>query len=89
MLLQGRISYRIIVQRMLAEQMKELRSSQSNKTRSARWKNSWTIIWLTLMKILRSRTMLDTFEVFIWHYHTNDLVNRESFPKLFDVATPM
>ena len=30
-----------------------------------------------------------TFEVFIWHYHTNDLINRESFPKLFDVATPM
>ena len=26
---------------------------------------------------------------FIWHYHTNDLINRESFPKLFDVATPM
>ena len=30
-----------------------------------------------------------TFEVFIWHYHTNDLINRESFPKLFDVTTPM
>ena len=28
-----------------------------------------------------------TFEVFIWHYHTNDLINRESFPKLFDVAS--
>ena len=44
------------------------------------WKDSWTIIWMKFMKIFRRRTMLDTFEVFIWHYHTNDLVNRESFP---------
>ena len=55
MLIQVRISHR-----MLAEQMKELRNSQSNK------------------KILK---------VFIRHFHTNDLYNRESSPKLFDVAS--
>ena len=88
MLLKVRIFHRIILHRMRAEQMKELRRSQLNRTMSSRWKDSWTIIWMTLMKIF-SRTMLDTFEVFIWHYHNTDLVNRESFPKLFDVATPM
>ena len=31
----------------------------------------------------------DTLEVFIWHYHTNGLVNRESFSKPVDVATPI
>ena len=85
MLTQVRISHR-----MLSEQIKDLMRSQSKKTRSSSWKDSQTISGLTFKKSLRSnQSDKKTFEVFIWHYHTNDLINRESFPKLFDVATPM